>query len=137
MSIARDITKHISPKPHGRVYLTPGAEQCIREALAVEHVELPEEQWMACIGTSLVDFLGCDYMRRSAWFKSQQAHTFTGIVFNDPDTHEARSDVRLAVREMAGGSHAVCSPAEVEFPENYFDTRVIEETRVEYAKDLK
>lgn len=129
----KEITQHIT-KPRGKVFITPAAETALADMLHEEQVQLPESDLYRTLGVSLNDFLDCDYMRRSAWFKAQKAHTFVGLNFLDPDTTEVRNNLRLVVEHNPGAKLIIQTPGEYTLPEDYYETRVIEETRVLYKQ---
>jgi hypothetical protein len=134
----KDISKFIT-KTQAKVVITPAAEADINAVVTAAGAVNTEEGTHRCVAASLDDFLDCDFMRMSAWFKAQKEHTFVGLLLLNPDTKEPQSDVRLVVRADAPDKDdkhkvklVVCSTTEATLPENYFDARVIEETRVLY-----
>ncbi len=131
----RDITKHV-PKSRGPVYLTAAAEAALTDLLQSNGSGPVTDTTLQVLGQSLQQFLVCDYMRQSVWFKSQKAHTFVGIQLLDPETKNATAALRMAVKQ-APGATLVCAPSEAELPDDYYDTRVVEETKVLYKDFLK
>lgn len=65
------------------------------------------------------------YMQRSAWFRDQPAHTFCAMRVNQIEP------VLILARQKPEGWE-VRSLSECELPEDYYERRVIEETRAEY-----
>lgn len=135
---AQEITRHIKPRPVGRVYISTAAVAELRMALAEQSVsqeQYPDESLFECVGASFLNFAKSDYAQQSLWFKSQPEHTFVGMSFLDPETKNPRSYVRLVARHLKSSRDVVIiAPGEAELPEDYYEQRVIEEARIHYDR---
>lgn len=139
----KEITKYLTdPTVTTRLFITPAAVQTLIEQAKAEQTQLGDEAAFRAVTVSFQNFVTSDLMKLSPWFKAQRVHTFVGAIFTDPATKEPRSDVRLLIRAEQTPKDeplklVICAPSEQELPDNYFETRVVEETRVLYRHFLQ
>lgn len=99
------------------------------------------DQVLPFIAGSVLGLTGSVYFRRSQWFRSQPRHTIEvcsvkmaePLPIKDGVPDANRQVVEREVRPVlvyAGGTLA--TQAEMPLPEDYFEQRLLEETRVDY-----
>ena len=82
--------------------------------------------WHGAVAQSTASFLGSAYRRKSEWFRKQQTHPIMAC--------KVGNDTPVLACDFLDEKHVVLKTLdEVELPSDYYERRVIEETRVEYG----
>lgn len=123
-----DLTTIVPPDCRGtlpRLSISPLAEATLRKL--VDEYGLDFNSLVKLTVTGLLTELNQPYYHLSPWFRRQPAHLFMPFQLNrggDP-----LPPLRLPYRME---DSVILAPGEIDLPEDYFEQRVLEETRVDY-----
>ncbi len=118
-----NLTPHLSPKAQQHLRnlsISPFAQRDIEAAIKPRRISAA----YLALGDSAASLVDSLYMKRSAWFRDQPAHTSCALRVNQIEP------VMVLARREDGWE--IRSPSEHEMPADYDVQRVIEETKAEY-----
>lgn len=114
-----NITQHLPKKLQSRSLLvSEGAGVFLTLATSGDN-------WAKPVAGSVASFLGSAYLKKSEWFRRQKIHPVKACKVGD--------NTPVVALEFADNDTVIVrSMSEVELADDYYDQRVVEETKVEY-----
>lgn len=132
-----DLTPYLNPheqKTIGPLYLEQSAAQSIAEILTTHGSSsfATPDKYCPIVAASVASFVGegKGYMQ-SKWFREQPVHAVSALTLRNPDGEIISLAVMHLVRRASGPGYVLVHPTLSPLPDEYYDQRVIEETKVE------
>lgn len=116
----KNISKHLPDKLNGTTLM------CSPAATAFLDLATGGSKWSSVVAKSAASFITSAYRRKSDWFRTQSTHPIKACVVGN--------DTPIVACDFLDDTHIVLKTIdEVSLPDDYYEKRVIEETRVEYG----